>query len=106
MPLEEIEKRIKIAASQGTKQFSSLDLLYDLNQALPAGVYLTNFAYEENSQVVLRGQAKELNLVFALVAQLEKSPVFKGFEIKISYATKRKVSSGEIVSFEIAISRK
>ena len=50
----------------------------------------------------MRGQAQELNSVLAFVAQLEGSAVFKKFNVKIRYATKKKIVSGEIVDFEIA----
>lgn len=100
-PLEEIEKRMQFMQKQAQRGIVALDLLHDLYQVMPEGVSLANFIYEEEGLVILRGQTMELNPVFTLVKQLEKSKVFKKFNIKIKYAAKRRFSGGEIVDFEI-----
>lgn len=105
-PLEEIEKRLKFIEARSQKEVSSLDMLYELHQVMPAQINLANLIYEEDGEVILRGQAQELDFIFAFVAGLEKSTVFKNFDIKVKYATKRKTTAGEIVDFEIACLRK
>ena len=81
-------------------------MLYALHQIMPAEVSLLSLDYDEDSQVTLRGQAPELNSVFALVGKLEESEVFKNFNVKVRYATKKKIQESEIIDFEIACSKK
>lgn len=104
--LEEIEKRFQILANQTTKKPSSLDILYELHRIITDQISLINFIYEEDNQITLRGQASELSPVFTVVLQLEKSPLFKKFNIKVRYATKKKTQTGEIVDFEIICLKK
>ena len=101
-PLEEVDKRFKFMETRLQKKPSSLDVLYELHQIMPQEVSLMNFDYEEGSELVLRGQAPELNFVFSFASQLQKSAVFKSFNIKIRHATKNKIIAGEVVDFEIA----
>lgn len=100
-PLEDIEKKLKLLENKGQNKSSSLDLLHDLYGVMPNDVSLTNLNYEEDSKVILRGQAAEFNSVLAFVSNLEKSERFKKFNIKMKYATQKKTQAGEAVSFEI-----
>ncbi|MBM3253534.1 MAG: hypothetical protein FJZ16_04715 [Candidatus Omnitrophica bacterium] len=99
--LGEIDKRLQLLETRLKKRPSSLEILYELHQVIPNEVSLINLNYEEDNQVILRGQATELNSAFKLVLQLEKSLVFKNFNIKVRYASKRNTQTGEIVDFEI-----
>lgn len=99
--LEEIENRFKLLENQSLKKPSSLDILYELHQVIPANVSLTNLSFEEDNQAVLHGQTPEFNAVFVFVSQLKKSGVFKTFNIEVRHATKKKIQAGEIVDFEI-----
>jgi hypothetical protein len=100
-PLEEIDTRLKILASRAEKRLSSLQVFYELNKALPGAISLTSFTYEENSQIILHGQAQTLSIIFEFVSQIEKQPVFKNFTVKVKYATQNKSQAGDIVDFEI-----
>ncbi len=100
-PLDDVEKRLKYMESQLQKKPSSLDILYELNQTMPSDVSLVSLSYEEEREVILRGQAHELTPVFEFVGRLEKSPVFKNFNTKVRYASKRATTSGEVIDFEI-----
>jgi len=104
-PLEAFEKRLKFAENRLKNKPSSLDILHELYQIIPAEISLSNFTYDRDGQVILNGKGKLLNSVFKLVSQLEKSPVFKAFKIKVKYATQRKTASTETVDFEIACSK-
>ncbi len=99
--LENIDKRIKLLENRSENKQTILSMLSELNKAMPAEVTLSSFSYEEDKQVVLRGQAKELSSVFKFVSQLEKAPVYKVFNPKVRYATKKKITAGEIIDFEI-----
>ena len=101
-PLEEKDSRILMLESRLKKETAIADIIYELGQILPSKVSLINFAYEENSQMILRGQAAELNSVFMFAAELEKSAMFKNFSIKVRYATKKKTQGSGSVDFEIA----
>jgi Tfp pilus assembly protein PilO len=102
LPLEEMEDRLKVLEKYSGQRLSSLDLIYTVNQALPQGVTLSSFIYEEPNELVLRGAAPELSYVFRLVADLQKAVSLRKFNVKVRYATKKRVVSGEIVDFEIA----
>lgn len=104
--LEEIEKRARLLESRLKKKVSSLDVLYEIHKIMPSEISLVNFNYEESSQITLRGEAQELNPVFTFVSQLGGSPVFNNFNVKVRYATNKKIQSGEIVDFEIVCSKK
>jgi Tfp pilus assembly PilM family ATPase/Tfp pilus assembly protein PilN len=104
--LEEIEKRFAYLENRLQKRPSSLDILYEIHQNIPAQISLINFIYEEDNQVSLHGQAPELNSVFDFVSRLEKSATFKNFNIKVRYATKKKIQSQEVIDFEIACIKK
>jgi Tfp pilus assembly protein PilN len=100
-PLEDIDRRLKLLESRLQKKPSSLDVLFETQRIAPAGISLLSLAYEEDDGVILRGQAPQLDAVLAYLAELEKSPVFEGFNIKVRYATKKNTQRGEMVEFEI-----
>lgn len=104
--LEQIEKRFTFMQERLQKRPSALDALYELHKIIPSQISLVSLIYEEDEQVVLRGQTQELNSVSAFVSQLERVRVFKNFSIKLRYATQKKTQVGEIVDFEIACSRR
>lgn len=104
--LEEIEKRLEFMQQRSAKKLSGVDLLYELHRVIPSQISLVNLSYEEDNQVILRGQTPELNSVFAFVAQLGKSLVFKEFNIKVRYATQKKTITGEVVDFEVVCAKK
>lgn len=105
-PLEEMENKIKFMAERLYSTPSTLDIIYELHQAASKQISLISFTYEADKQILLRGQAAELNAVNDFVLQLEKSPVFKDFNLKLRYATYRKTMQGEIVDFEIIGAKK
>lgn len=105
-PLDDIDKRLKLLRSQTSQKPSALDFLYEVNRVVNTGVTLNSFIYDDTGQIILRGQAQELNLIFAFVAQLEKLPAYNDFNIKIRYATKKNTQYGEVVDFEVGLLRK
>lgn len=105
-PLEDIEARFSLQRERLKHKPSCLDMLYEVNQVMPPEIYLTNFSYEENNQLLLRGQAPELSYILAFVSNLEKSTVFRKFNIKVRYASKRSVQAQETIDFEIECGRR
>lgn len=100
-PLEDIEKRTKLIDTQRVANTFFLDALYEIHNSLPSQMSLTSFNCESENQLTLRGESPELNFIFGFVEQLEKSRVFKDFKVKVSYASKKKTQTGEVVDFEI-----
>jgi Tfp pilus assembly PilM family ATPase len=105
-PLEDIEKRFALLETRSKSKPSGLEILHELYQVVPSQLSLVSLTYEENKLLLLRGQSQELNSIFAFVGELEKSNVFKPFNIKVRYATKKRTSSGELVDFEIECLKK
>jgi len=105
-PLEDIENRISLIERQSQELSLSLEVLRELHQVVPIEISLNNFIYQEDGQVTLRGQSPKMQLIFAFVSKLEQSPVFKNFEIKVKYATEKKITMGKVVNFEIGCFKK
>ncbi|MFA5272278.1 MAG: PilN domain-containing protein [Candidatus Omnitrophota bacterium] len=104
--LELLEHRFTLLQSQGKERLALLDVLYELHKVMPQNILLSNFTYEENNQIVLRGQTPNLDSVLDFVSYLEKSQGFKEFSVKMRYATKKKTSMGEFIDFEIICLKK
>ncbi len=105
IPLEDMEKKFKALENKNQKRVLILDYLHELYRVVPEQISLTNLIYEEG-KITLRGETGELNSVLAFVSQLENSPVFKQFNIKMKYATQKKTQAGEVVGFEINCTNK
>jgi Tfp pilus assembly protein PilN len=105
-PLEGLENRFKIMRQQILKKPSGLDIIYELYQVMPQQVSLVALSYEQDNQIILRGQTQERNPVFEFVSRLQNSQALKGFSVKLRYATQKKTQSGELVDFEIICSKR
>ncbi len=105
-PVEEMDKALKLMNGGRRQPLSALRIISELHKIIPRQIYLTNFNYEENNQVILHGQAPELEAVFVFVSELEKSPEFKNFDIRVKYASQKKTQSNEIIDFEIICSKR
>ena len=101
MPLEEMEKRFENLNRYTDKKSVSLEILGALGDLIPQEVFLSNFIYAQE-EISLRGQAKIISQVLEFVKALEKSSVFKGYEIKIKFATQRGAAKNEAIDFEIS----
>lgn len=105
-PLEKAEQMIARLETRRQKKPSALEIIYELHQVIPADISLISLAYEEDKQVVIRGQAPELDAVVAFNSILGKAAAFKGFEVRIRFTTNKKTQAGDFVDFEIACLRK
>lgn len=105
-PLEKAEQMLARLEALRQKKPSVLEIIYELHRVIPANTSLINLVYEEDKQVVIRGQAPELDAVVALNSVLGKSAVFKGFDVRIRFTTNKKTQAGEFVDFEIACLRR
>lgn len=99
---EEIEKMrlsSEVIKSQLNKKSEASDILNELYKIIPPNIYLVLCTYEDE-KVELKGTANVLSDVFKLVTVLENSPYFQN--VKVRYATKRKIGSEELIDFEIS----
>jgi len=97
--IEDMEKRTSLLSTQLWQMPKTVDVLYEVYQSLPEEISLTTLTYEENSQLVLRGQTQDLSAVFKTISIFEKSKIFSN--VKVRYATTKKTQIGEMVDFEI-----
>lgn len=104
-PLEDMDRKIKSIETRKIKKTSILEMLHELYQIIPEAITLNNLNFEENSQLILRGQAQELNQILSFIDKLEKSPAFKKLSVRVRYATKKKSQAGEFVEFEIVCAK-
>jgi hypothetical protein len=100
-PLEEIDKRLELLRERFQRKESGLELYYGLHQIVKTGITLTSFSYRKDSELVLRGQAKELNAILEFVSMLKKFPAFGSFDVKLRYASNKKTKAGDFIDFEI-----
>jgi Tfp pilus assembly protein PilN len=75
------------------------DILLELHRLIPPDISLSAIEFEQGKTLVIRGRAGQLSGVFAAAGALEKSKLFS--RVKVNYATKRKVESGEAADFEL-----
>jgi Tfp pilus assembly PilM family ATPase/Tfp pilus assembly protein PilN len=100
-PLELADRRFKAAQVRAGKQLTGAQALLELYKVMPEGTSLAGFGYEEGGRITLRGQAKDLDGVFAFVAALRGSSVFKDLGVDVRYATQRKTLHEQVADFEI-----
>jgi len=105
-PLEEIERRLDMLRERASRKQAFIDIFYELIESLPREVSLVNVSYEEGADLSLRGQCADLNPVLGMVAEIEKKPLFKGYSVKVRYATKKKTRGGELLDFEVNCAKK
>lgn len=105
-PLEELVNRYRFMEKQLKKKPTALDMLCELHKSIPLSLSLINFNYEENNQIVLRGQTQDLSSVLKFINNIETSPVFKNFNTKLRYVTQKKIRQAEFIDFEIVSTKK
>jgi Tfp pilus assembly PilM family ATPase len=99
--LVELESRYQLLEKRREKLSSSLELISQLHNVIPQEILLNNFSYDEEQQLILRGQAPESRVVFEFVKKLEKAQALKIYNIKIRYVTQKKIQAGVVTDFEI-----
>ncbi|MFH1655813.1 MAG: pilus assembly protein PilM [Candidatus Omnitrophota bacterium] len=107
--LEEIKPSVKMA-EQATQKLSlirkhltatdtSIDIIYELYNILPAQMSLNVFSLDEQDNITLQGVSNQMSDIFSFQSSLEKSTHFKNVEVK--YASKRRTREGEMTDFRI-----
>ncbi|MBN1492562.1 MAG: PilN domain-containing protein [Candidatus Omnitrophica bacterium] len=81
------------------KKSLPLDVVNELYEIVPAGIFLTFLDYDVEDGVKVRGMAKQLSEVSDLVLQFQRSPYFH--EVQMKFAKKRIENGEEFVDFQI-----
>ncbi len=97
--VESAMKKLTLIKQRLNPSGSSIDVIYELYNLIPAGVSLSIFSFDEQQLITLQGVAVNMSDVFNFQGILEKSPYFKNVEVK--YASKRKVRNAEVTDFRI-----
>jgi len=92
-------KKLSLIKDRLSATGTSIDIIYELYNILPAQMSLNVFSLDEKDNVTLQGVSNQMSEVFSFQSSLEKSNYFKNIEVK--YASKRKTRQGEITDFRI-----
>src|SRR5437773_6816064 len=98
--VDSLRKRLRIIREAERRENSSLEILSVLHRSTPPEIYLRTIAFEEQSQVVLKGMTQKMSTVFEFVSTLEKLPNFRQVKTKNATRSGSKDGSDEI-EFEI-----
>lgn len=77
----------------------SLELIYSIHQSVPPEVYLAELVFDQQENIILRGNAATMADVFGFVSNLEAVDYFKNVQTRY---TGEQVEEGvEVISFEV-----
>ncbi|MEW6607390.1 MAG: pilus assembly protein PilM [bacterium] len=93
------KKRLDAISEQMSKQQLSLDILAEIYRLIPLDISLNELIFEKETLTIIRGEARNMSTVFSLISTLEDSDYFKN--VKVNYATKRRVGNREVTDFQI-----
>ncbi len=95
---EMVQKIAVVRQYKGDKQ-PAVAYLSELNRICPEKIIITNFAWDRQSGMVIRGYAQEMSEIFGFAKTLENTKLFKGVQTR---STRRhKIKNDEVVEFEI-----
>ena len=97
--IQDIKNKIAIINAQIDNESSCIEILREVHSITPSKIYLNTFIFEEGNEVILKGTAPTMSLVFSFVPILNESLSFENVEVR--YATQRKTRMGELTDFEI-----
>jgi len=96
---ERAAKKLTLIKQRLSRTTTSIDIIYELYNTLPAQMSLNVFSLDENDNVTVQGVSNQMSDVFSFQSSLEKSKYFKNVEVK--YASKRRTKDAEITDFSI-----
>lgn len=97
--IQNIKNKMAIIKTQLNYENSCLEIFREIHKITPKEIYLSTFIFEEDKEVILKGRAASMSLVFSFVPILNNSLFFKDAQVR--YATQRKTQTGELTDFEI-----
>lgn len=95
-----VQKVAMVKQYTDTKQ-SALNYIYELTRVCPDTITLTNFSWERQKSMLIRGYAYRMQDIFSFVNVLENSTMFKGMQARST--RRRKIKDNEVVDFEIGL---
>ncbi|MFH1678282.1 MAG: hypothetical protein ABH914_01530 [Candidatus Omnitrophota bacterium] len=91
---------IKTVQAVKSPQKSLVYYLYNVSEVLPLGCRIVSLDFQRQSQLVIRGEAQAVSLVFDFISSLEETGAFKS--VKTNYTRKIKAkAAAEGSEFEI-----
>ena len=93
-------RKIKIIKQRKRIKNYSLDIIYQVYQAIPPEIFLVSVSLVGEDSLAIRGTANMMAEVFKFVGKLEGSGYFEN--VKTKYATKHKIGNKELTDFEIS----
>lgn len=97
--VQDIKNKIAIINKQINNQNSCLEVLREIHRIIPENIFLNTFIFEGSDEVILKGTASDMSLVFGFVPILNESSLLEKIELR--YVTQRKIQSREFTDFEI-----
>ena len=97
--LQFLQRQLDIIKNQLQGNISTLDIVLELYQRLPADVTIHDLNIEKGRKVTLKAQAKLLSQAFDCIGPLEQSDYFKN--VRQSYANQRQIEDSVLIDFEI-----
>lgn len=99
--LDDITNKLKIAKQYVDPKASALSFLYDLNRLCPDSITITNYNWEWQKGLSVRGYAQQIPDILAFTDTLSDSEAFKGAQNR--YTRRRKVQDKDVIDFEIVV---
>jgi Tfp pilus assembly protein PilN len=78
--VRELRGRVEDLEQYADRTYSALETLREVSALLPNGMELLSFAYRKGQAINVRGQARDVNLIFDFVESMEQSPLFTEVE--------------------------
>jgi Tfp pilus assembly protein PilN len=102
--LEDMYARVRTIKAYLATRGTALEVLTEISSMLSPALYLTDFKFEADKKVDIKGSAYAKPSIFALVDAMGDSKLFKNVDTK--YITGRTEAGGEVSDFEIVASLK
>ncbi|MCM8789665.1 MAG: PilN domain-containing protein [Candidatus Omnitrophica bacterium] len=97
--LSEVAEKINIVKKYWNADDSIVSYIYELMRLCPENITLTNFNWEWQKKLSIRGYAQEMPDVSAFLKVLNNSKNFSGVQTR--YIRRRKIKDKETVDFEL-----
>jgi len=97
--LQFLQSQLSMIQTQVQGSVSTLDIIGQLYQVLPADVTIHYLSIDQSGQVVIRAQAKRLSQAFDCIDPLERSEFLAN--VRQNYAHLREIEGQVLIDFEL-----
>lgn len=104
--LSVLMQKIRIIRDIKSPQKGLAYLLYTVSEVLPSGCRVVSINFQKKSQLVIKGEAQAVSLVFDFISLLEETKVFSNVKTTYTRKMKGKASVAKGSEFEIVCSLK